>query len=699
MSLFIHNPAAYQCGINSYEKRYQSKGATYTVISSASFFSGRFFSFVIGMAIFLGASLPSPAAARQSIAAHPPLPSGYSSIKVFDRHGAFVGRIQAEGKYWTPISRIPAFLQQAVVAIEDSRFYEHGGIDVRGIARAMVKDVMKGKMVEGGSTITQQLIKNKFLSGEKTIDRKLKEAQLAMDYERKYTKKQILEMYLNEIYYGNGAWGIAQASRLYFDKTPEQLNEAECALLAGIPKNPARYNPLGKTSAAGGRRNVVLARMAELKMITQKKKNSLSARPVTFVKPGEAPQYVAHIRNKLIERYGANIIEQGGLEVTAAMDLKMQKLAEKSLREGVKSISADLQGALLCLDPSSGDVLAAVGGVDLSRNSYNRAFYAKRQPGSAIKPIIYAAALEKGITAGSLWNDTPVTYSRGNGEVWQPRNYGNERHGELTLRQALAHSNNVIAVKVLDTIGVPYFTEFAGNLGLSLHERNGLSLALGTEEVTLSELVAAYAPFANGGNRPVPRTIIRIYDRNRRSWTENPLSVTPVLSPAAAYITTQMLQDVMTYGTAKTLRSFERERPSAGKTGTTDEYRDAWFVGYTPQVITGVWVGYDKPKPGGRGFTGGAISAPIWGRFMRSALTSKPAADFPRPDTVVSLPIDPATGLPAVPGSPSQREELFIVSPEPAESGPEQEGEFPVSGEKASEHGNEAPESGREVHE
>ena len=624
----------------------------------------------------LTVSLVSSAAAREKFAAYPSLPSGYTSIKVFDRQGKFVGRIPAEDKYWVSIDRIPAFLQKAVVAIEDSRFYEHSGIDIRGIARALVKDVMKGKMAEGGSTITQQLIKNKLLSGEKTLDRKLKEAQLAMEYERKYTKKQILEMYLNEIYYGNGAWGIAQASRLYFDKTPEQLSEAECALLAGVPKNPSRYNPLAKSSAAGARRNLVIARMAELNIITQRKKHALSARPVTFVKRGEAPQYMAHIRNKLIERYGANIIEQGGLEVTSAMDLTMQKQAEKILREGVRRISPDLQGALVSLDPATGDVLAAVGGVDLTRNSYNRAFYARRQPGSAIKPLIYAAALEKGITAGSMWNDSPVTYNRGNGDVWQPQNYGNERQGELSLRKALAYSNNIIAVKVLDTVGVSYFTGFAGNMGLSLHDGNGLSLALGTEEVTLSDLVSSYAPLANGGSRPVPRTIVRIYDRNRNAWTENPPSVSRALSPAAAFITTQMLKDVMTYGTAKSLKTFGRERPSAGKTGTTNDYRDAWFIGYTPQLVTGVWVGYDKPRPGGRGFTGGAISAPIWGRFMRSALAAKPAVDFSKPDTVVSVSIDPATGCPATPDSPSKREEFFAAGTQPTDNCPEHGGDI-----------------------
>ncbi len=624
---------------------------------------------------FLVLSLVSSVRARENFATYPPLPSGYASIKVFDREGRLVGQIPAEGRYWVSIERIPKFLQKAVVAIEDTRFYEHNGIDLRGIARALVKDVVNGKMAEGGSTITQQLIKNKILSGEKTIDRKLKEARLAMEYERKYTKKQILEMYLNEIYYGNGAWGIAQAARLYFDKNPEQLTEAECALLAGVPKAPSRYNPLGEPSRVKGRRDLVLSRMAELKMITRRQKQSLSARPVSVVKPGEAPYYLAHIRNKLIERYGPKIIEQGGLEVITAMDLNMQKLGEQALREGVNRFSPGLQGALLCLDPNTGDVLAAVGGVDFNQSSYNRAFIARRQPGSAIKPLIYAAALEKGFSAASMWNDTPVAYDRGNHNMWQPRNYEGKSYGELTLRQALAYSDNVIAVKLLETIGVPYFADFAETLGLSLRSRHDLSLALGTEEVTLNDLVSAYAPFANGGLRPQSRTIIRIYERNRHAWTENPSSVTPVLSPATAFVTTQMLKDVMIYGTAKTLKKFSQERPSAGKTGTTDDYRDAWFIGYTPQVITGIWVGYDKPRPGGKGFTGGAVSAPIWERFMRSVLAAKPVVDFPKPDTVVSLQIDPATGFLATPDCPAKRDEFYIPGTEPTQYCPEHGGD------------------------
>ena len=625
-------------------------------------------------AVILLFTLVSSARAEDNFATYPQLPSGYTSIKIFDNQGRFAGRILPEKRYWVTIDRIPAFLQNGVVAVEDARFYEHGGIDVRGIARALVKDVVKGRLAEGGSTITQQLIKNRYLSSEKTIERKFDEARMAIEFEQKYSKKQILEMYFNEIYYGNGAWGIAQAARLYFDKNPEELTDAECAQLAGVQKNPARYNPYGKPANVTGRRDVVLRRMMELNMITPRQRKTLRAHPASVVKKAQAPQYLGLVRGKLIERYGAEIVEQGGLEVTAAMDLDLQNQAEKALSEGVRRISPELQGALVSLNPVTGDVLAAVGGTDITLNAYNRAFSARSQPGSAIKPLIFAAALEMGITAGSVWEDTPVSYNRGNGEIWQPLNYGREQYGKLSLRQALAHSNNIISVKLLETIGIPYFIDFAGKMGLQLRAENGLSLALGTSEVTLNELVQAYTPLAAGGMRAESRVIIRVYDRSRRTWADNPPAVTPVLSPAAAFVTTQMLKDVMTYGTAKSLKKFSQTHPSAGKTGTTDDYRDAWFVGYTPQVITGIWVGYDKPRPGGKSFTGGAVAAPIWERFMRSAVAAKPSADFPMPETVTAVAIDPATGCPATSGSPVTRNEYFITGAGPGNQCPINEG-------------------------
>jgi 1A family penicillin-binding protein len=630
--------------------------------------------FLVTFGFLLVSSLVPSARAEEPFATYPPLPSGYTSIKVFDRQGRFAGRILPEGRHWVSIDRIPVFLQNALLAIEDSRFHEHGGIDIRGIARALVKDVAQGNLAEGGSTITQQLVKNKHFSAEKTIDRKVREGLLAMEYEKKYTKQQILEMYFNEIYFGNGAWGIVQAARLYFDKNPEELADAECAVLAGVPKNPGRYNPLGNPADVEQRKNTVLGRMAELEIITRRQEQQLRSQPVKAVPPGQAPQYLAHVRRKLIEWYGPQIIEQGGLVVTAAMDLNLQRLAEKTLREGVQRISPELQGALLCLDPHTGDVLAAAGGVDFSKSTFNRAFFAQRQPGSTIKPLIYAAALDLGILASSRWDDTPAAYSRGNGQSWTPRNYGRESFGTLTLREALARSNNVVTVKLLDTIGVPYFVDFARKLGLSLRTPNDLSLALGTEEVTLHDLTLAYAPLATGGLRPESRTIIRVYDLSRSSWAENPPAVTPVLSPATAFVTTRMLQDVMTYGTARSLNKFAQERPSAGKTGTTNDYRDAWFIGYTPQMITGVWVGHDKPKPGGKGFTGGAVAAPIWERFMRPALAGEPAVEFSQPDTVVAVTIDLKTGYLATADCRESQEEFYLVGTQPTAYCPEHGG-------------------------
>jgi len=622
------------------------------------------------LGLFISLCLGRTVWPQEPFAAYPTLPTGVSSITVLDSKGRYVGRILPQKRYWVSIDRIPAFLQQALLAIEDSRFYEHKGIDYRSIARAAVTDVLKGKMVQGGSTITQQLIKNKYLNSSRTIDRKIKEAEMALEFEKRYTKRQILEMYFNEIYFGNGAYGIVQAARLYFDKNPEELSEGECILLAGVPKNPSHYNPFGKPSDVVLRREIVLRRMLDLHLITPQRRLALQTHGAGTRSLGQASQYLAQIQNQLIGRLGADVVDMGGMEVIAALDLDLQQKAELALRDGVRHLSPNLQGALVCMDPTTGDVLAAVGDADGIRSSINRAFISRRQPGSAIKPLIYAAALEKGITAGSIWSDAPVAYDRGNGGLWKPLNYGGERFGELSLRQALAHSDNIITVKVLEAVGVPTFVDFASRMGVSLHGQNGLSLALGTDDVTLKDLVQAYTSLAAGGTKAEARTILRIYDRKRQTWTENPPATIQVLSPAVAFITTQMLKDVLTYGTAKGLRRFSQAHPCAGKTGTTDSYLDAWFVGYTPNLVTGIWVGYDQPKSGGRGFTGGAIAAPIWERFMNKVVASRPAEDFPRPETVVSLTIDPATGFSAREDCPQKQDEFYIAGTEPAESCP-----------------------------
>lgn len=615
-----------------------------------------------------------PARAADSYVAYPLLPESYRSITVLDRHGRFAGRLLPEQRYWTPLERIPGFLQEALIAIEDSRFYEHGGVDLRGIARALVKDVLQGRLAEGGSTITQQLVKNKHLSAEKTLDRKVQEGLLALEYERKYTKRQILEMYFNEIYFGNGAWGIAQAARLYYDKNPEELSDAECAVLAGVPKNPGRYNPRGAPPEVQQRRNTILARMSELQLLTPRREQELRLRLPAAIPAGQGGQYLAQVRRRLEEWFGPQVVLNGGLEVTAAFDLDLQLLAEKTLKEGVTKIDPALQGALLCLDPATGDILAMAGAVDPARSSYNRALFAQRQPGSTIKPLLYAAALEAGATVSSRWDDEPVSYPKGNGTNWTPRNYGGTLYGELTLRQALAQSNNVIAVKLLDALGVGRFVAFAQSLGLPVHAPGDLSLALGTDEVTLRDLVRAYAPLANGGLLPETRLILRVHDRQTGGWSEIPAGLTPVLSPQAAFITSDLLRDVLDYGTAKGLRPFARQYPVAGKTGTTDDYRDAWFIGYTPQLVAGVWVGHDQPRPGGRSFTGGAVAAPVWERFMRRALDVVPPVPAAVPAGVVEVYVDVKTGHRAREECPDWREEYFIAGSEPESDCPEHGG-------------------------
>ncbi len=601
---------------------------------------------------------------------YPPLPRGATPITVLDAKGRFVGRLMPQKRYAVTLDRVPAFLQRALLAVEDPRFYEHGALDIRGIARAFMHNVVKGRAAEGGSTITQQLMKNKYLTGEKSLDRKVQEARMAVEFEKTHTKAQILEMYFNEIYFGNGAWGIAQASRLYFNKAPEELSEAECLALAGVPKNPGRYNPLGRPEDTAGRRDVVLKRMEELDLITGGQRQALMAHPAVALPPGQAPHYLARIRAQLLERFGPDILEWGGLEITAAVDLDLQRQAEQILRDGVRRVAKDLQGALVCMDPATGDVLAAVGGLEGNADGVNRAFNSLRQPGSAIKPVLFAAALEKGVTAGSIWSDEPVAYDWGGGNVWKPLNYGGEQFGEISLREALAHSDNIIAVKVLESVGVPYFVDFAGRMGLTLKAKSGLSLALGADEVTLKDLVQTYTSFAAGGTRAEARTILRIRDRRTGAVTEIPPVLTPVVSPAVAFVTTSMLQDVLAYGTAHALAPFGKAHAAAGKTGTTDDGQDAWFVGYTPGLITGLWVGADRPRPGGRGFTGGAVAAPIWERFMTRALASRPEVEFARPEGVVTVTIDPATGMLATEACPVKREENYVEGTQPVEPCP-----------------------------
>ncbi len=599
----------------------------------------------------------------------------FSSVKLYDARGRLITRLLAEGREMERIGRIPACLKDALVAVEDHRFYQHHGVDILGVGRALVKNIIKGRVVEGGSTITQQLVKNMLLSNERTMSRKLKEGVLALEFEQKYSKEQILEMYFNYVYFGNGAWGVQQAARTYFDKNVSDLSLPECAVLAGIPKAPNKFNPLGDKSAARKRRDLVLTKMVEYGYLSESAASRAARTPLAAAALPRKSYFSEYIKQKLVGLFGNEVVHTGGYAVYTTLDLDLQRNAEQVVKDGLKRAvggkskapdAASLQGALLAIDPRNGDIKAVVGGRDFSSSPYNRAFYAKRQPGSSFKPIIYAAALEKGIPASSIWDDTPVSYEKGNGTLWQPENFDDKYYGRQSLREALAHSNNMITIKLLESIGIQSVEDVATRLGFTGPLASNLSLALGTSEVSLQELCYSYAAFANGGHVPSPSAILRIVDRSGRTVMESVPTVTQALSRETAYLVTDMLRGVVDYGTGKNVRKHGFKKVCAGKTGTTDQCNDAWFIGYVPELVVGLWVGYDPPRSIGRTLTGGVVCAPMWAEFMEKAQRYVSYTPFIMPETLSMAEIDPTTGMLATSYCPEKRMELFIPGTEPA---------------------------------
>ncbi len=595
----------------------------------------------------------------------------FSSVKIYDARERLLTRLLPDHKEMVKIDQIPIDLQNALVAVEDHRFYSHHGVDVLGVGRALVKNIIKGRVVEGGSTITQQLVKNMLLSNEKTMSRKFKEGMLALEFEQKYSKKQILEMYFNYVYFGNGAWGVQQAARLYFDKNVSDLSLAECAVLSGIPKSPNNFNPFAGKVRSKERRNLVLSKMVEHGFLDKKRASGALKSPLSVANQPGKSYFSEYIRQKLIDRFGEGVIRTGGYKIYTTLDLDLQRSAEQALADGLKRVegkssqAAGLQGAFLAIDPRNGHIKAVVGGRDFHTSPYNRAFYARRQPGSSFKPFIYAAALEKGFPVSSIWSDESLSYDIGNGKVWKPSNYDNKYFGHQSLRDAMAYSNNLVTIRLLEAIGIASVQDVAGRLGVKSQLEYNLSLALGTSETSLQELVYAYAAFADHGRMSAPLSILKIADRGGNVVFEGAPSISQGISPEAAYLITDMLKGAVDYGTAKNVRVYGFKGICAGKTGTTDDCTDAWFIGYTPEIAAGLWVGYDQPRSMGRTLTGGAVCAPIWAEFMCKAKRYISLTPFIMPETLIMQKIDPATGLLAAEACPQKKMELFIPGTEP----------------------------------
>ncbi len=589
-----------------------------------------------------------------------------------------------------PLHMIPHYLKQAVIATEDRQFYEHTGIDLRGILRAIIKDIRAGEFVEGASTITQQLAKTLFLTPRKSIMRKLKEAFLAFQIERRYTKDEILELYLNQVYFGSGAYGVESAARTFFGKSANELTLAECALIAGMPKSPSRYSPLVNKSLALKRRAVVLKQMDRNGMITQEQFIAAKSSPLILANSRhvsmKASYFVAYVQNLLEKDFGGSRLYRTGLTVHTTLNYRMQQAAEKAVAKGLERVSARMQkhglltpqseaaddtsgqegpqAGLVCLDARQGTILAMVGGKDFQKSPFNRATMARRQPGSAFKPLVYACAMENGFAQNHVIWDAPVVFKGATeGLDWAPKNFSRKFKGEMTLRQALSVSQNIPAVKLLNKLGASTAAQWAYRMGIKSPLQPNLSLVLGTSEVTLLELTRAYAVFPNGGVGTTPFAILEVLDREGRSiWQAKP-QMYPVVSPETAAIMTDMLQAVVQAGTGKAARRIGR--PLAGKTGTTDSYRDALFVGFSPTLALGVWVGLDHYGILGNKETGARAALPIWIDFMEQALSGRPYRDFSLPEGVVRVRIDVESGLLASEDCPNAVAAVFKKGTEP----------------------------------
>jgi 1A family penicillin-binding protein len=590
------------------------------------------------------------------------------SSTLYDVNGEPIRGLAEENRINITYDDIPDAFVKAIIAVEDKNFFNHHGFDISGILRAFITNLKEGRISAGGSTITQQTAKNLFLSNDRTFSRKIKELYYAIQLERKYSKEEILALYCNTIYFGHGAYGLEVAARTYFAKKARELSVAECALLAGIPMWPSRYDPLINPQDARERQKVVVQRMVEEGFLDPQMGKKILQEALIYKSArflgGDAPYFIAMVKDYLIDKYGERTVFQGGLKVYTTLDLKMQKAANVAYEEGMAGRDPDLQAVLLALDVKNGEIRALIGGRDFAQSSYNRV-YAKRQPGSTFKPFMYSLALTWGVTAAEMVECDEVEFRLPNGDVYRPTDYGKEPYHlkQFTLKEALMISDNVIAVKVNNTLGPQAAAKHAEAFGFS-NIQPILSLPLGSNEVRPIDLAAGYSVFANQGIYTEPSFIIKVTDNNGRILEEKQLAQKKVIGADIAYIITDMLSGVLQPGgTGAGLRKYVGERPAAGKTGTTDEFKDAWFVGYTPRICCVVWVGYDKGKSAN--LTGSVAAGPIWGRFMEEVTQRLARDDFFRPANVTLQNICLDTGMTATDYCPRKMEMAFREGTEP----------------------------------
>lgn len=622
-------------------------------------------------------------------------PSLVSKIYAADGESV-LGEFFEEKRLLVPLERIPKFLTDAVLATEDRKFYEHSGIDFRRIAGAALSDLKAGSTHQGGSTITQQLARNLFLSHDRIWSRKIKEALLALKIERTYSKDEILERYLSQIYFGHGAYGVEAAAQRFFSKHVDELAPAESALLVGLPGNPASFSPLLHPDAAKARRRTVLSSMVVYGKLDADLAHALATSPLELNpsprRSDQAPHVVEWVRRRLEPVYGSAVVHQGGLRIFTTIDAELQQAAQDLLEEGLanqekrqkypvtRTLYAEeiesgqrtpgnycpyVQGALLSIDPRNGRLLAMVGSRDFEESQFNRAVQAPRQVGSLFKPIVMAQAFRAGKTAADVVLDEPIVMDTGSNELWEPHNYDQTFMGPIPLRTSLMLSRNLSTIRVALDIGIGSIVNLARELGIESALPIVPSLSIGAGDITLWEMVRAYSPFANRGVLVEPYGIIRVEDQSGRILEEHEPRRRVVLRESIAFLTTSLMRSVLDEGTGVAARSWGFNLPAAGKTGTTDNHVDAWFMGFTPDLLTGVWVGFDDRTPLGRKQSGSVVALPIWAEFMKRATLGKPALEFPIPEEIVSERVCAHSGHRASRYCPPGRTEFFLKGTEP----------------------------------